>query len=148
MAIRKLKKSIKDRLHLTKDDHVSKNSIQNHYNNTEQSDELFELNKHLQESQEEKLKLSDKVASLEKAQDIIFDQFKTLELQRAELEEQQKKMEDASEKFRARTIDLFGKMIDLKKAKKTISQQNEKLENQQKEIEKHQKTIERLKRFL
>ena len=143
MTIRRLKKSIKEKLHHTKDDYVSENHYQNSQKDSQQAHELFELNKHLKESQEEKLKLSDKVANLEKAQDIIFDQFKTLELQRVELEHQQKKLEDASEKFRSRTIDLFGKMIDLKKAKKTISQQNEKLENQQKEIEKHQILLER-----
>ncbi|MFC2151779.1 ATP-binding protein [Bacteroidota bacterium] len=100
------------------------------------------IKKFLKKSQEENIKLTDKIESLEKAQDIIFDQFKSLELQRIELEKQQKKLEDDSEKFRGRTIDLFGKMVDLKKAKKTIDQQNKKLELQQKEIEKHQILLE------
>ncbi len=142
MAIRKLKQSIKNKINLSKNDKESGSIIESHKNN-EQTEELVELNKHLKESQEEKTKLSDKIANLEKAQDIIFEQFKTLEFQRAELEEQQKKLEDASEKFRTRTIDLFGKMIDLKKAKKTISLQNEKLELQQKEIENHQILLEK-----
>ncbi|MFP4025233.1 MAG: ATP-binding protein [Thiohalospira sp.] len=86
--------------------------------------------------------LSKKIASLENAQDIIFEQFRELELQRKELELQQKKLEETSEKFRSRTIELFGKMIDLKKAKKTISQQNEKLEQQQVEIDIQQKQLE------
>lgn len=142
MAKRKFKNSIKERLSFSKEKHVPKDSIISKSNNSNAS-ELLELSKHLQESQEEKNKLSDKIASLEKAQGIIFDQFKNLEIQRAELEDQQKKLEDASDKFRTRTIELFGKMIDLKKAKKTISQQNEKLEHQQKEIEKHQVLLEK-----
>ncbi len=93
-------------------------------------------------SQEENIKLSDKVESLEQAQEIIFEQFKTLELQKLELEKQQKKLEEDSVKFRGRTIELFGKMIDLKKAKKTISQQNEQLKLQQNEIEKQQILLE------
>jgi len=105
--------------------------------------ETIQIKDYLKKSQEENIKLTDKVESLEKAQDIIFEQFKTLELQRIELEKQQKKLEDDSEKFRGRTIELFGKMIDLKKAKKTISQQNTKLEKQQQEIEKHQELLEK-----
>ncbi len=96
----------------------------------------------LEKSLKENVELTGKIENLEKAQDIIFDQFKTLELQRIELEKQQKKLEVDSEKFRNRTIELFGKMIDLKKAKKTISHQNEKLEAQQKEIENHQILLE------
>ena len=105
-------------------------------------EEFYELQNTLKRSQEEKTKLADRIASLEKAQEIIFEQFRSLELQRLELEKQQKKLEEASEKFRGRTIELFGKMTDLKKAKKTISQQNERLEQQQKEIEGHQKLLE------
>lgn len=97
----------------------------------------------LKKSQEENTKLTDKIESLEQAQDIIFEQFRTLELQRSEFEKQQKKLEEESEKFRSRTIELFGKMIDLKKAKKTISQQNKKLETQQQEIEIHQQLLEK-----
>ncbi len=130
MAVQNLNKSFEENIPNNLDE--KSGSEQNFAN------ELSELNEHLKESQAEKVKLSDKVASLEKAQDIIFEQFKTLELQRLELEDQQKKLEEASDKFRARTINLFGKMIDLKKAKKTISVQNQKLELQQKEIEKHQ----------
>jgi len=106
------------------------------------SAEKSQIIKYLKKSQEENIKLADKIESLEKAQDIIFEQFRSLEIQRAELEKQQKKLEEASEKFRGRTIDLFGKMVDLKKAKKTITQQNEKLEDQQQEIEKHQSLLE------
>ncbi|NOQ24537.1 MAG: hypothetical protein GQ564_04170 [Bacteroidales bacterium] len=102
-----------------------------------------EINNLLNESQKENTILTDKIENLEKAQDIIFDQFKTLEFQRLNLEKQQKKLEEASDKFRGRTIDLFGKMVDLKKAKKTISLQNEKLENQQVEIETHQLLLEK-----
>jgi len=106
------------------------------------SENIHAIN-YLKKSQEENLKLTDKIESLENAQDIIFDQFKTLELQRVELEKQQKKLEDDSDKFRSRTIDLFGKMVDLKKAKKTISQQNKKLKTQQQEIETHQVLLEK-----
>ncbi|MDA3953013.1 MAG: ATP-binding protein [Bacteroidales bacterium] len=102
-----------------------------------------EISNLLSESRKENTQLSDKIENLEKAQDIIFDQFKTLELQRIELEKQQKKLEEDSDKFRGRTIDLFGKMVDLKKAKKIISLQNEKLENQQIEIETHQLLLEK-----
>ncbi len=108
----------------------------------DQSSEKSQIMSYLKKSQEENVKLTDKIENLEKAQDIIFEQFRTLEIQRSELEKQQKKLEEASEKFRSRTIELFGKMIDLKKAKKTISQQNKKLEDQQQEIEKHQVLLE------
>lgn len=104
--------------------------------------EYSQVETFLKKSQEENVKLSCRVESLEQAQDIIFEQFKTLELQKLELEKQQKKLEEDSDKFRGRTIELFGKMIDLKKAKKTISQQNEQLESQQKEIEKQQVLLE------
>lgn len=107
------------------------------------SQENSEIISFFKKSQEENVKLTDKVLSLEKAQDIIFEQFRDLELQRIELEKQQKKLEEDSEKFRSRTIDLFGKLVDLKKAKKTISLQNEKLETQQKEIETHQILLEK-----
>jgi len=107
------------------------------------SSEKSQIIKYLKKSQEENIKLTDKIESLEKAQDIIFEQFRSLEIQRAELEKQQKKLEEASEKFRGRTIDLFGKMVDLKKAKKTITQQNKRLEVQQQEIEKHQSLLEK-----
>lgn len=135
MTIQKLNKSIKEE--------ITSNEVDETGSAQKRNDELTELSAHLKKSQEEKIELSDKVASLEKAQDIIFEQFKTLELQRKELEDQQKKLEESSEKFRERTIDLFGKMIDLKKAKKTISNQNKKLEIQQKEIEKHQLLVEK-----
>lgn len=102
-----------------------------------------EINNLLNESQKENTKLTVKIEDLEKAQDIIFEQFKTLELQRLDLEKQQKKLEEESYKFRGRTIELFGKVVDLKKAKKTISLQNEKLENQQVEIETHQLLLEK-----
>ena len=104
--------------------------------------EYVQVANFLKKSQEENIKLTDKIESLEKAQDIIFEQFKTLEFQRFELEKQHKKLEEDSEKFRGRTIELFGKMIDLKKAKKTISQQNKKLEIQQKEIENQHALLE------
>lgn len=102
-----------------------------------------EINNLLTESQKENTKLTDKIEDLERAQDIIFEQFKTLELQKLDLEKQQRKLEEDSDKFRGRTIDLFGKMVDLKKAKKTISLQNEKLENQQAEIETHRLLLEK-----
>ncbi|HAF28681.1 MAG TPA: hypothetical protein DCG75_06495 [Bacteroidales bacterium] len=105
--------------------------------------ENSEIVSFFKKSQEENVKLTDKILSLEKAQDIIFEQFRDLELQRIDLEKQQKKLEEDSEKFRSRTIDLFGKLVDLKKAKKTISLQNEKLETQQKEIEIHQTLLEK-----
>ncbi len=100
------------------------------------------LEKNFQASEKEKTMLSKKIASLENAQDIIFEQFRELELQRKEFELQQKKLEETNEKFRSRTIELFGKMIDLKKAKNTISQQNEKLEQQRAEIDIQQKQLE------
>ena len=115
-------------LHLTEDDTKSINQ---------------ELNEILKKSQDEKEQLAKKIANLENAQDIIFEQFRELELQRLSIDKQQKKLEEASEKFRGRTIDLFGKLVDLKKAKKTISQQNEKLGKQQKEIEIHQELLEK-----
>ncbi len=105
--------------------------------------ESLEIINFLKKSQEENTKLTDKIESLEKAQDIIFEQFRTLELQRIDLEKQQKKLEEESYKFRGRTIELFGKMVDLKKAKKTISQQNKKLKTQQQEIESHQLLLEK-----
>ncbi len=105
--------------------------------------ENTEIINFLKNSQEENTKLTDKIESLEKAQDIIFEQFRTLELQRIDLEKQQKKLEEESDKFRSRTIELFGKMVDLKKAKKTISQQNKKLKTQQQEINNHQLLLEK-----
>ena len=124
-------------------DNISQNK-ELHSNETEPTYLLdnSQINSFLKKSQEENIKLTDKVESLEKAQDIIFEQFRNLELQRIELEKQQKKLEEDSEKFRGRTIELFGKMVDLKKAKKTISLQNKKLEAQQEEIEKHQRLLE------
>jgi signal transduction histidine kinase len=119
---------IPQELHLTEEDTNSINQ---------------ELNEILKKSQEEKEQLAKKIAKLENAQDIIFEQFRELELQRLNIDKQQKKLEEASEKFRGRTIDLFGKLVDLKKAKKTISQQNEILGKQQKEIEKHQELLEK-----
>ena len=50
--------------------------------------ENTEIINFLKNSQEENTKLTDKIESLEKAQDIIFEQFKTLELQRIDLEKQ------------------------------------------------------------
>jgi len=101
------------------------------------------LEKNFRASENEKSKLSQKITNLENGQDIIFEQFRELELQRKELETQQKKLEEANTKFRSRTIELFGKMIDLKKAKKTISHQNDRLEQQQKAIDIQQKQLER-----
>ncbi len=118
---------------------------ENQSNNQVSNDIIIEYSQvetYLKKSREENLKLSYKIESLEQAQDIIFEQFKTLEFQKSELEKQQKKLEEDSDKFRGRTIELFGKMIDLKKAKKTISQQNEQLESQQKEIEQQQVLLE------
>lgn len=128
MSADNIKNKITNELHLTKEDTNSINQ---------------ELNEILKKSQEEKEQLAKKIAKLENAQDIIFEQFRELELQRLNIDKQQKKLEEASEKFRGRTIDLFGKLVDLKKAKKTISQQNEILGKQQKEIEKHQKLLEK-----
>ncbi len=123
----------------------SKNKIPQELNLTEEDTNSInqELNEILIKSQEEKAQLANKIANLENAQDIIFEQFRELELQRLSIDKEQKKLEEASEKFRGRTIDLFGKLVDLKKAKKTISQQNEKLGKQQKEIENHQKLLEK-----
>jgi signal transduction histidine kinase len=96
----------------------------------------------LKDSQEKNDILKQKIENLENAQDIIFEQFRELELQRVGIEKQKQRLEDSSSKNRVRTIELFGRMIDLKKAKKTISLQNETLEHQQKEIEKHQTLLE------
>ncbi|HAN18607.1 MAG: hypothetical protein A2X13_13735 [Bacteroidetes bacterium GWC2_33_15] len=79
----------------------------------------------------------------EKVDETISKQYSDLETKRLELEIQQKKLEDSSEKFRGRTIELFGKMVDLKKAKKIISQQNEQLEKQKYEIEIQQSQLEK-----
>jgi signal transduction histidine kinase len=123
----------------------SKNKIPHEIHLTEEDTNSInqELNEILKKSQDEKEQLAKKIANLENAQDIIFEQFRELELQRLSIDKQQKKLEEASEKFRGRTIDLFGKLVDLKKAKKTISQQNEKLGKQQKEIEIHQELLEK-----
>ncbi len=134
MSTQKFRNSDKQKLNLIKED---KNSV------TELKSENDEIINFLKNSQEENTKLTDKIENLEKAQDIIFEQFRTLELQRTELEKQQQKLEEDSNKFRGRTIDLFGKMVDLKKAKKTISQQNKRLETQQQEIESHQLLLEK-----
>lgn len=134
MSQKKLKKNISKKSSKPKDNTTSQKFYQ--------SSEKSQIISYLKKSQEENIKLTDKIENLEEAQDIIFEQFRTLELQRSELEKEQKKLEETSEKFRSRTIELFGKMIDLKKAKKTILQQNEKLEVQQQEIEKHQVLLE------
>ena len=99
---------------------TSKNNDSEGDQQLNQSSEKSQIIQYLKKSQEENIKLTDKIENLEKAQDIIFDQFRTLELQRADLEKQQRKLEEASEKFRGRTIELFGKMIDLKKAKEEL----------------------------
>jgi signal transduction histidine kinase len=134
MSIQKSRNSDKHKFNLVKED---KNSV------IELKSENDEIINFLKNSQEENTKLTDKIESLEKAQDIIFEQFRTLEIQRIELEKQQKKLEEDSDKFRGRTIELFGKMIDLKKSKKTISQQNKKLKTQQQEINNHQLLLEK-----
>lgn len=128
--------------HSTKCNHSEKSVNTGTTLNTNDS----EISTEIKKSQEENIKLTDKIISLEKAQDIIFEQFRDLELQRIDLEKQQKKLEEDSEKFRGRTIELFGKMVDLKKAKKTISLQNKKLESQQEEIKKHQVLLEKSNR--
>lgn len=87
------------------------------------------------------LSLLDKIEDLKSFQSVISKQYSDLESKRKELEMQQKKLEESSEKFRGRTIELFGKMVDLKRAKKIISQQNEQLEKQQKEIEIQQEQL-------
>ena len=97
----------------------------------------------LEDSQEQNNKLKQKIENLENAQDIIFEQFRELELQRLDIEKQQRKLEENSSKNRERTIELFGRMVDLKRAKKTITLQNEQLELQRKEIEKHQELVEK-----
>jgi len=123
----------------------NQNKVQHELNLTEEDTSSInkELNEILKKSQEEKELLAKKIANLENAQDIIFEQFRELEIQRLSIDKQQKKLEEASEKFRGRTIDLFGKLVDLKKAKKTISLQNDKLGKQQKEIEEHQELLEK-----
>ncbi|MBU8891255.1 MAG: hypothetical protein KOO66_00640 [Bacteroidales bacterium] len=128
MSINKFKRRTKQTLNLTEEENIKANT---------------ELNEILKKSQEEKIKLTEKIASLENGQDIIFEQFRELELQRLNIDKQQKILEEASEKFRGKTIDLFGKLVDLKKAKKTISLQNKKLSKQQKEIEEHQEELEK-----
>ena len=128
MSINKFKRRTKQTLNLTEEDNIAANN---------------ELNEILKKSQEEKIKLTKKIVSLENGQDIIFEQFRELELQRLNIDKQQKILEEASEKFRGKTIDLFGKLVDLKKAKKTISLQNKKLSKQQKEIEEHQQLLEK-----
>ncbi len=133
MSIQKSRSSDKQNLNPVKED---KDSV------IEFKSENTEIINFLKNSQEENTKLTDKIESLEKAQDIIFEQFRTLELQRIDLEKQQQKLEEESDKFRNRTIELFGKMVDLKKAKKTISQQNKKLKTQQQEINNHQLILE------
>ncbi|MGE0088893.1 MAG: ATP-binding protein [Bacteroidales bacterium] len=82
----------------------------------------------------EDLSTLERVEDLKNVQFTLSKQYTDLEIKRKELELQQKKLEESSEKFRCRTIELFGKMVDLKKAKKIISQQNEQLEKQQHEI--------------
>ncbi|MCD4834878.1 MAG: hypothetical protein K8R31_13860 [Bacteroidales bacterium] len=134
MSIQKSRSSDKQNLNPVKEDKDSEIEFKSENN------EIINLVKN---SQEENTKLTDKIESLEKAQDIIFEQFRTLELQKIDLEKQQKKLEEESDKFRSRTIELFGKMVDLKKAKKTISQQNKKLKIQQQEINNHQLLLEK-----
>lgn len=134
MSIQKSRSSDKQNLNPVKEDKDSEIEFKSENN------EIINLVKN---SQEENTKLTDKIESLEKAQDIIFEQFRTLELQKIDLEKQQKKLEEESDKFRSRTIQLFGKMVDLKKAKKTISQQNKKLKIQQQEINNHQLLLEK-----
>jgi signal transduction histidine kinase len=119
---------------------INSNKIEETTNNV--SEDIKTGNESLKDSQEKNNALQQKIENLENAQDIIFEQFRELELQRVDIEKQQKKLEDSSSKNRERTIELFGRMIDLKKAKKTISLQNETLEHQQKEIEKHQTLLE------
>jgi len=135
MSILNFKNSFKQKLTPSNKEEENPNASTKHLSNKK--------NRDLKNSQEENKVLTKKIASLENAQDIIFEQFRELELQRVDIDKQQKKLEETSEKFRERTIELFGKMIDLKKAKKTISLQNDKLEHQQKEIEKHQIIIEK-----
>ena len=86
--------------------------------------------------------LLDKIEDLKSFQSIISKQYSDLENKRKDLEAQQKKLEESSEKFRGRTIELFGKIVDLKRAKKIITQQNEQLEKQQQEIEIQQHQLE------
>jgi signal transduction histidine kinase len=88
------------------------------------------------------LSLLDRIEDLKSVQSIISKQYSDLEVKRKELESQQKKLEETSDKFRGRTIELFGKIVDLKRAKKIITQQNEQLEKQQSEIEIQQSQLE------
>ena len=141
MSIQNLKNSLKQKLNLTKD--VEKTSpVLTDSELQKTPTENQDLKEIIKNSQEEKSVLINKIANLENAQDIIFEQFRELELQRVDIDKHQKILEETSEKFRLRTIELFGKMTDLKKAKKTISLQNKKLEIQQSKIEKHQILLE------
>jgi len=88
------------------------------------------------------MSLLERIEDLKSVQSVISKQYSDLELKRKELESQQKKLEETSEKFRGRTIELFGKIVDLKRAKKIITQQNEQLEKQQYEIEIQQSQLE------
>jgi len=90
----------------------------------------------------EDLSLLERVEDLKSVQFTLSRQYTDMETKRKELELQQKKLEESSEKFRGRTIELFGKMVDLKRAKKIISQQNEQLEKQQYEIAIQQAQLE------
>lgn len=90
----------------------------------------------------EDLTILERVEDLKNVQFRLSKQYTDLETKRKELELQQKKLEESSEKFRGRTIELFGKIVDLKRAKKIISQQNEQLEKQQYEISIQQAQLE------
>lgn len=94
-------------------------------------------------NEDDNIDLLEKISDLRSAQETISKQYSDLETKRVELEIQQKKLEESSEKFRGRTIELFGKMVDLKKAKKIITQQNEQLEIQKHEIEIQQTQLEK-----
>jgi len=64
-----------------------------------------------------------------------------IELQKIEIEANNKRLKRAIEKYRRRTIDLFGKHIDLKKASKRIEFQNYLIETKNKELEEKNREI-------
>ena len=134
MSLQNFKNSLKQKLNLTKDIEKTSSIVTTDSGQQKSSSENQDLKEILKNSQAEKSVLIKKIANLENAQDIIFEQFRELELQRVDIEKHQKTLEETSKKFRIRTIELFGKMTDLKKAKKTISLQNDELEKQREQL--------------
>ena len=121
---------------------ISENEDSQRKSDVQENDNRIKSPANESKLEDDNMNLLERISDLKNVQETISKQYSDLEIKRLELEAQQKKLEESSEKFRGRTIELFGKIVDLKRAKKIITQQNEQLEIQKHEIEIQQSQLE------